>query len=193
MYDFVTPPEIFLELKKIPFFKHAVVAGGSLRDQIYKIPYDDVDIFVPVTSETVFYRDFNLAWDAMQNLGVKQEEDTTATVYKKEKLISQVNLKFGGTKIDVMAMRINVDGFANNLIEDFPWANQQIVHDGKKLTTSTAFDKDMKNGSMTLRFIEKPSDLPKIISKFTKLQHRYPRLVFLSDYVLEKRNGDDWL
>lgn len=200
----VDVPDIFRELKSIPVFKNAVVAGGYLRDQVYKTTPDDLDIFVPTRSSNTFYEELDKSWGAIQNLGLTVDKmhfpETDNRIKKdaskygnKQNLVLQYDFKYKDMSIDIMGMRLNVDGFVANLIEEFPFANQQIAHDGKKLITSKDFDQDIKYNTMTLRFINSVYELPKLMQKYNKVRDKYPKIVFETDYMLQKRDGDDWL
>jgi len=201
-YVDVSIPDIFFEMKKIPMFKHAVVAGGWLRNQVLSVKPNDLDIFVPITSESKFYGEFQTNFEELKKLGLSFTDETMVPgIVKsdggythKPDLRIQYNLKGpDGLDIDVMAMRLNVDGFMANLIEGFPFANQQIVTDGKKFIHSEGFDRDIEKDTMTLRLIHNSSELPKLIEKFNKVKALYPNIRFKTDYVLQKRTGDDWL
>lgn len=196
----VSVPELFTELKSKSMFKHAVIGGGYLRDQVYKVAPKDIDVFVPVTSGAKFEADFNSTFIELSKAGwvfvnrklpprvVKGDDGYTTntdvkTVYCLEK---------NGQAVDVIAVRLNLDGFIANLMETFPWANSQIVHDGKKLITSEGFDYDIKHGVMTLRHISRIADLPRLMKKFQEVSDKIG-LQFSSDYILTRRKGDDWL
>ena len=195
-------PSWFYSLKEIPTFKHAVIAGGYLRDQMYKVQPNDVDIFFPITSELKFLNDFNQVYPELEKMGWQYLGQATVNprIFKtdegyssKRNLKAQFNFKVGDQDVDLMAMRLNVEGFIANLIEDFPFANQQIVSDGKKIITSEGFDYDFERGTMTLRKIDSIKELPRLMEKYKKVSDKLKGLGFQSDYILTKRKGDDWL
>ena len=202
MYDYIEVPPIFYELKKLPPFKHAVVAGGYLRDQSLGIKPNDLDIFFPITSESSWQENFNKCWPEMEKLGVNFVNHVNIPkglvvndkgYAKKPDLKAQYNLSWHGIDIDLMAMRMNIDWFTSNLLEGFPFTLQQIAFDGKKVITSKDFDHDLVDKIMRLRFLNSVYDLPRIMDKFNSLKARYPKMYFETDYILAKRDGDDWL
>lgn len=187
-------PNWFYELKKLPLYKNAVIAGGYLRDQNYGINPKDVDVFVPTVGLNSFYEQANLP----ENKALFKVVDYTA----KEKGYGDIRFaKFDavtldGYEVDIMGVRLNVNDFGFNLIEEFPFANQQIFTDGNRLYFSEKYSKDLENHTMTLVNCDGISPLPSLMKKYDEMYDRLKyvfRLRLGSDYVLQKRNGDDWL
>ncbi len=192
----VTIPSWFTELKKIPMFEHAVIAGGYLRDQVFQkwnkhYEVKDVDIFFPVVNDRQYFKDINNAWPKMVELGFVQEGK--GKVYEKAGLTSQLNVSVKGQDVDLMAMNMYHEQFGQNLVEGFPWANQQIYHDGEKLHTTEKFRNDMEHFTMTLVNCNSLIKIPTLMEKYQRLHETFPELMFKTDYVLTKRKGDDWL
>lgn len=195
-YEIVLP-EAFYDLKKYDYFRHAVVAGGYLRDAVLGLAPSDLDIFVPTTSLSTFedYITGTLMKDKDWNF---TNYETGRRGYDKAQRFSKFDCTYKGMDIDIMGIRMNVEKFGNNLIESFPWANQQIFHDGKKVFSSKYFDEDIEHGRMTLRNCTGINELSHLMEKYEKLnlkisKERHYFLTFASEYILTKRNGDDWL
>lgn len=179
----ITAPKFFYDLKAIPAFKHAIIAGGYLRDQVYGIKPKDLDIFMPIQYDRTFQAQVLAAYpNAVYDADQYGRSD-----------FQKFHLEEDGMTIEIMGVHTLTEKFGNNLIETFPWANQQIFFDGKKLFTSTRFDEDIKHGSMTLVNCTGIGRLPAMMTKFNSVSSRYPGLQFRSDYLLTRRNGDDWL
>jgi hypothetical protein len=202
----VNIPPFFNELKKNPAFKHAVIAGGFLRDQYIRLNPDDIDIFVPSTGLNSFLDTMLLDTGDLKQGGPifnKVEYSGEGRKYFGEANPKAAFVKFDcttndGYKVDIMAMRMNVADFGNLLIEGFPYGNQQVFHDGKKIFYTEHFQNDIENHFMSLRHCSSVEDLVHVFPKYEKMKERYRkelglRLRFASDYILTKRSGDDWL
>lgn len=186
-------PELFYRLKETDFGRHAVIAGGYLRDQVIGIPGKDVDIFVPYVGRNAFNE---VLWDNVDKLGMAIT-NTTKGDYPDSQFL-KFDIRCDDFDIDLMGVRKNVDGFGNTLVEDFPFGNQQIYFDGKKCRTTPAFDQDVTNHYMTLYNCPSMENLPALMNKFKEVSDRYVknlgrRLRFSTTYTLQKVTGDDWL
>lgn len=188
-------PEVFHTLKKeVPAFKNAVVAGGYLRNRLYGIEPKDLDIFVPCLKSTDFNAFMYGPLETINKVGLfRSKQKDNNGEYVNTNLRGQFNfVTKDGLEVDIMPMKLAVEGFGNNLIETFPFANQQIFHDGKRVYTSDRFNSDLNNGTMTLVNCRTLVEFPKLFKKYEELSSKYD-LRFMTDYVLAKRNGDDWL
>lgn len=202
----VAIPPFFYELKKTPLFKNAVIAGGFLRDQCLRINPSDVDIFVPSQGLNAFLdkmlNNKGEVYSAGGPVFSKVNYEAVGTSYMGKGLYNEF-IKFDATSndgrdVDIMAMHMKVEDFGNLLIESFPFGNQQVFHDGKKLFFTNPFEFDISTHTMTLTNVRNLEEFPNLIDKYNKMKDRYRkeigmRLRFGSDYILTKRKGDDWL
>lgn len=191
-------PDVFYEFKSKPFMRHAVVAGGALRDAVYGLPASDLDIFVPCQSVRTFQDNVWESLGSVEGLEILDRKGSRDYLNKPDLDFVKYDIKYKDFDIDLMGVRMNVDGFVNNLIEGFPYGNQQIAHDGKKITASYAFDYDQEHGTMTLKNCDNVEQLVTLYDKYKKVQDKFVKarrggLLFQTDYILAKRTGDDWL
>lgn len=189
------------ELKELnpEVFKHAVIAGGMVRDHIMNGPFRDIDIIIPKSPKKLTFviadhKDLkrgtekkyihtyslgnfvNISFDSFQDYGLK-----------KQKFSNLIKCKFMGIDCDLIEMDYpNDDQFGARVISDFNYWIDQAYWDGQEIMTSDGFKKDINTDKATLCRLDNILEMPGAINKFNRLLAKYPKLKFNSTIKLAK-------
>jgi len=169
------------DLQKINKFKSAVIAGGMVRDSHLGGDWKDIDVFspVPVTlADVVNLEKINLV---LKDGGLSPKKYGPTGTYK------VYNFTYHDTIPVQIIYSTQYDTsipYGEDVIRKFNYGIDQAYWDGEKEGSTEQFKSDIKHSYATLTKLDYLSDLPNAISKFNRLQAKYPQLEF-SSTVLE--------
>lgn len=186
------------EIKAIPGFENAVIAGGAVRDRLLGGPIKDLDIFIPCSNEMEFraklqYKEqpriqsydserMKYVWNKIEPIkfGNFSHMNLNLTGYHNKGLTAKIDCLFmGKVECDLVAYRLpNDEKFGENVVKDFCYHIDQAYYDGRDIVTTKQFDRDAKFHEATLWYLKKIEDLPNALEKFRRLQAKYPEFTW---------------
>lgn len=214
--DKILGEEQFAVLKEVQkiFSKDAIIAGGAVRDMIMGKPFRDVDIWIPNKTKNLTR---NMEYDLPRALGLEGgqgEYITLAAGTQKPKSVSAPLLRWTEPRAeevdeDLYATKSPISSVFNmgfkesfyqlilvkesplKMVENFfDVGFCQAWHDGKRVGTLPAFDKDKEQKTFTLdKSRMEPGAFDTIIRKrIPSLQKKYPdfKLVEIGEFPKKK-------
>lgn len=201
------------ELKKIPGFEDAVIAGGCCRD--YKLgseTFKDIDFFVPLaTSGEVFLEDFFHSQEKFDPQGYytfgpkfSKMEATEINDLKFKlsphqdyrSLRDVVSIKFDGKFLDncdiqIMMCKTKDKGldFIQQLFDNFNFNMNKIAWDGTDFILTKEFEEDLKFQMMTyVSYDGNPQALVRAVEKYLSVKKKHPHVVFNHSFQYMENN-----
>lgn len=171
------------DIKKVPVFKDAVIAGGMVRDHLMKGNFTDIDIYVPFGVKS--NNQLNKAIIELIEIGDFSDVNYSSSLkyqYSSQKF-NKVDAKYLG-KIDVDIMVYSFDTltstkkFGDFIIDNFNYGIDQCYFDGDIITITNEARRDIENYRATLLKCDDILRLPDSIAKFFKLKQKYKDLAF---------------
>lgn len=169
------------EIKKLREFKHAVIAGGFVRDSIYGQEFSDIDIFFPCQSS----RQYGLAVDALlgQVKDLSYKKDTPKSILRKtyrnshSLYVDHTDLLYmDSIEVDIIGIKSSVKDFQDNLLDDFDFSINKVLFDGNKIVENPEFTQGHAHGKCLISKMRPDiNGLAKIIHRYEeKIKPKYP-------------------
>lgn len=174
------------DIRKVPAFKDAIIAGGMVRDYIMKGNFTDIDIYVPFNKD--YSTDGGLNSNLIKLIEIKDFTNVSHShsdfkyKYSSQKF-NKVDAKYLG-KIDVDIMVYPFDilkstkRFGDFIVDSFNYGIDQCYFDGDNVTVTSEAHQDIENYRATLLKCDDVLQLPNSIAKFLKLKQKYKDLAF---------------
>lgn len=151
-----------------------VLAGGWLRDAVYKIPGKDLDFFIHDPKNLSCYLREEGLFDL---LGFDMEEGDTYTWEGKNYANKVLTINRKNQTYQFIFTKHNTKSHIKNL---FDYSFNQVYYDGAEIQASSLFKKTYKTGVVSL-LCDVPQH-PKLYEAFVKrqeyLKSKYPQLTF---------------
>lgn len=171
------------DIKKVPAFKDAIIAGGMVRDYLMKGNFTDIDIYIPFGIKS----DNQLNKALMKLIEIGDFSDINYSTGLKYQYSSQkfnkVDAKYLG-KIDVDIMVYPFDSvtstkkFGDFITDNFNYGIDQCYFDGDIISITSEARRDIENYRATLLKCDDVLNLPNSMAKFFKLKQKYKDLAF---------------
>jgi hypothetical protein len=190
------------DIRKIPGFEKAIIAGGMVRDHLMKGSFTDIDVFVPIENKTRF-TDNILKYQATDKNPLFTKFNTAGGFSRSYKDLGFIKLdaKYMGSidvdiMVDIMGMPNNKDldasEFAKRVVSTFNYNIDRVFWDGEDVNVMEEANRDIRNHVATLvKAPKSPRDLPKVMEKFFKLQKKYPHMVFDTTLEITEKNNKE--
>lgn len=155
--------------------KYAVLAGGAVRDSIFKIEPKDYDIFVPINGLVEQEKIINAVVEEFAVKKLQSESREYALTATTRNIKNVLGFNVEGKEFDIIFVKEpDDDEFTTNLLKTFDFGVNMVTHDGNFLDDSNPlFNEDRNYGRMTLHNLKAMSQLPKMIEKFNRINQRY--------------------
>lgn len=186
--------DLIRTIRKATGFEKAFVAGGAVRDTMFKSQFADIDILVPSKStkdfQNMIYRSLceNPAIPLYHASFPESSHYDRAT---KSWSVSVAEFKLLGLEIDVIGVKANPAMSQEDLICDvvgkFNFNINKIGYDGHNIVATDEFQRDFNNKTVTVSRLDSLNDLPKAMVKINGLTIKHG-LTPVFDEVLSLRN-----
>jgi len=150
-------------------FENSVIAGGACRDYSLGIEPKDYDIFLPYCSGIAKMEFYHTLVD---KLGIDKREK--GRDYGGSSIRGVSEFTFEGKVFDLIFKDVKNDvDFGKNVVLDFDYGLNKAYYDGLSLCDDNEdFQSDLRNWRMTLLNLDNIDALPKVISKFNRVNDK---------------------
>lgn len=166
---------LFQELKATPGFENCIIAGGFVRDSIFKKEYSDIDVFVPY--DDVIKKEKEGPIKLPKTL--IQKNNTFDFKYSYLKIEEKWDYTYHDVvDVDIILVKsANDKNFAETVVDNFDFGINKVWYDGEIHKTKD-FVYDENGGYITLQKLNTISELPYLMKRFFNLQSKFPGFEF---------------
>lgn len=168
---------LLTQLKEIPEFKNAIIAGGYIRDNINNKKFKDIDIFLPVFRRGD-YRDRILKIKDIPGL---QQDPVPKEKYKGYHTFYTSDWVWNNIPVQIIGHRFKDENFAEDLLQTFNFNIDRCYYDGIDTVITPEAQKDMDSATITLNQLKDLSYLPTAMKKYDRLKEKYTNFIFKCD------------
>ena len=177
--------------------KYSILAGGAVRDTIYKVEPKDYDIFVPVDGRKDIRTILKAVETEFQADKFKDKSEEYAQTTRTENFKHVYEFLLEGKTYDlIFVTEPDDDEFAEKVIGNFDYGINMLYHDGNYLSNGhDLFKEDYDNFHMTLHNLKSMSGLPKAIARYQTINMKLGGMFQFRSSCLslkeEKRKEED--
>jgi hypothetical protein len=180
MDPFVT--DLIRTVRQAPSFNKAFIGGGSVRDFQFGKQFRDIDIFVPVTSQSVFHDIIYTGLNDRADIPLHSPYFPDSRKSKKyfggrhNFFLGVAEFKILGMEVDVIGVNVKdiktQEEIMNEVLSMFNIDINKVAYDGFNTLKTDEFTKDFQNKTATLSILDSLDELPKQVVKLNSLNIR---------------------